>query len=323
MSKRRSFMVRHKQGEQQQQRAADGARAGRLRSMRALRILRWSLHSHISLFVVVLLSLCLVLGDALQSVGVMIAAALIWWKPEWRIADPVRKQTTQEASGDSLLCSLCADVCSAVLLCVCPSAVHFFVQHFGVVHDDSSDSSECGRADGRSAGGNRTRRCGGGAAKRARSHRCETTSTPDFTGEDDGDGLPVVLLCSCLLAPVCVCSLLFAVCCSLQLFTICTSGVCPSASRVCLCICTCVTMPPMCSPPPTRCALRSSTFIIRPFRWRDNTTTSNATTPSYRRSERRDTHRWIESRRKTSPVWESRKSNTTCAHTHESTTRSG
>lgn len=30
-----------------------------------------------------------VIGDALQSVGVMIAAALIWWKPEWRVADPI------------------------------------------------------------------------------------------------------------------------------------------------------------------------------------------------------------------------------------------
>ena len=30
-----------------------------------------------------------VLGDALQSVGVMIAAALIWYKREWAIADPI------------------------------------------------------------------------------------------------------------------------------------------------------------------------------------------------------------------------------------------
>eukprot|EP00808_Paulinella_micropora_P003506 g67138.t1 len=30
-----------------------------------------------------------VLGDAVQSVGVMIAAALIWYRPEWRIADPL------------------------------------------------------------------------------------------------------------------------------------------------------------------------------------------------------------------------------------------
>ena len=30
-----------------------------------------------------------VLGDMLQSVGVMIAAALIWWKPTWRFLDPV------------------------------------------------------------------------------------------------------------------------------------------------------------------------------------------------------------------------------------------
>lgn len=30
-----------------------------------------------------------VLGDALQSVGVMIAAGLIWYNPEWKIADPV------------------------------------------------------------------------------------------------------------------------------------------------------------------------------------------------------------------------------------------
>jgi len=30
-----------------------------------------------------------VIGDALQSVGVMIAAAFIWYEPEWRIADPV------------------------------------------------------------------------------------------------------------------------------------------------------------------------------------------------------------------------------------------
>mmetsp|Transcript_7084 Transcript_7084/g.26056 ORF Transcript_7084/g.26056 Transcript_7084/m.26056 type:complete len:456 (+) Transcript_7084:40-1407(+) len=30
-----------------------------------------------------------VLGDILQSVGVCIAGALIWWKPEWRVADPI------------------------------------------------------------------------------------------------------------------------------------------------------------------------------------------------------------------------------------------
>jgi zinc transporter 2 len=30
-----------------------------------------------------------VLGDALQSVGVMIAAGLIWYDPSWRIADPI------------------------------------------------------------------------------------------------------------------------------------------------------------------------------------------------------------------------------------------
>jgi len=30
-----------------------------------------------------------VVGDALQSVGVMIAAGLIWYNPEWRIADPI------------------------------------------------------------------------------------------------------------------------------------------------------------------------------------------------------------------------------------------
>jgi zinc transporter 2 len=30
-----------------------------------------------------------VLGDAAQSVGVMIAAALIWYEPAWRIADPI------------------------------------------------------------------------------------------------------------------------------------------------------------------------------------------------------------------------------------------
>jgi len=30
-----------------------------------------------------------VLGDALQSVGVMIAASLIWYNPEWKIADPL------------------------------------------------------------------------------------------------------------------------------------------------------------------------------------------------------------------------------------------
>eukprot|EP00951_Prasinocladus_malaysianus_P012565 scaffold93738_cov42-Prasinocladus_malaysianus.AAC.2 len=29
------------------------------------------------------------IGDLLQNIGVMIAAALIWWKPEWRIADPI------------------------------------------------------------------------------------------------------------------------------------------------------------------------------------------------------------------------------------------
>ncbi len=30
-----------------------------------------------------------VLGDGIQSVGVMIAAGLIWYKPEWKIADPI------------------------------------------------------------------------------------------------------------------------------------------------------------------------------------------------------------------------------------------
>eukprot|EP01068_Selenidium_serpulae_P007999 Selendium_serpulae@DN4864_c0_g1_i2.p1 len=29
------------------------------------------------------------LGDLIQNIGVMIAAALIWWKPEWAIADPI------------------------------------------------------------------------------------------------------------------------------------------------------------------------------------------------------------------------------------------
>jgi hypothetical protein len=29
------------------------------------------------------------LGDLIQSIGVMIAAALIWYNPEWRIADPI------------------------------------------------------------------------------------------------------------------------------------------------------------------------------------------------------------------------------------------
>ena len=35
-----------------------------------------------------------VLGDAIQSFGVMIAAALIWYNPEWRIADPVGSART-------------------------------------------------------------------------------------------------------------------------------------------------------------------------------------------------------------------------------------
>lgn len=30
-----------------------------------------------------------VIGDAIQSVGVMLAAALIWYDPKWRIADPL------------------------------------------------------------------------------------------------------------------------------------------------------------------------------------------------------------------------------------------
>jgi zinc transporter 2 len=30
-----------------------------------------------------------VLGDLLQSVGVIIAGALVWWKPSWQIADPI------------------------------------------------------------------------------------------------------------------------------------------------------------------------------------------------------------------------------------------
>lgn len=30
-----------------------------------------------------------VLGDTVQSVGVAIAGALIWWRPSWRIADPI------------------------------------------------------------------------------------------------------------------------------------------------------------------------------------------------------------------------------------------
>mmetsp|Transcript_28614 Transcript_28614/g.80609 ORF Transcript_28614/g.80609 Transcript_28614/m.80609 type:complete len:370 (+) Transcript_28614:108-1217(+) len=29
------------------------------------------------------------IGDLLQNIGVMIAAGLIWWKPEWKIADPI------------------------------------------------------------------------------------------------------------------------------------------------------------------------------------------------------------------------------------------
>ena len=30
-----------------------------------------------------------VLGDTVQSVGVAIAGALIWWRPSWRVADPI------------------------------------------------------------------------------------------------------------------------------------------------------------------------------------------------------------------------------------------
>jgi len=30
-----------------------------------------------------------VLGDLLQSIGVIIASAVIWWKPEWSVADPI------------------------------------------------------------------------------------------------------------------------------------------------------------------------------------------------------------------------------------------
>jgi zinc transporter 2 len=30
-----------------------------------------------------------VLGDLLQSIGVMIASAIIWWKPEYKVADPI------------------------------------------------------------------------------------------------------------------------------------------------------------------------------------------------------------------------------------------
>ena len=29
------------------------------------------------------------LGDTVQSVGVAIAGALIWWRPSWRVADPI------------------------------------------------------------------------------------------------------------------------------------------------------------------------------------------------------------------------------------------
>nr|PUA83825.1 slc30a2 protein [Toxoplasma gondii TgCATBr9] len=29
------------------------------------------------------------LGDLLQNIGVMIASALIWWRPDWAIADPI------------------------------------------------------------------------------------------------------------------------------------------------------------------------------------------------------------------------------------------
>eukprot|EP00854_Cymbomonas_tetramitiformis_P012435 gene12435-14692_t len=30
-----------------------------------------------------------VIGDMVQSIGVCIAGALIWYKPEWRLADPI------------------------------------------------------------------------------------------------------------------------------------------------------------------------------------------------------------------------------------------
>lgn len=30
-----------------------------------------------------------VIGDLIQSVGVVLAAALVWWDPSWRIADPI------------------------------------------------------------------------------------------------------------------------------------------------------------------------------------------------------------------------------------------
>jgi zinc transporter 2 len=30
-----------------------------------------------------------VLGDLLQSIGVVIASALIWYQPSWRVADPI------------------------------------------------------------------------------------------------------------------------------------------------------------------------------------------------------------------------------------------
>ncbi len=30
-----------------------------------------------------------VIGDLIQSVGVLIASGLIWYRPQWRIADPI------------------------------------------------------------------------------------------------------------------------------------------------------------------------------------------------------------------------------------------
>lgn len=116
-----------------------------------------------------------VLGDAVQSVGVMIAAGLIWYNPAWSIADPVSSDIRMRAPTNALYLLTLAS-CSRSLVCLCATGVHIRVQLVSALHDDSIDQAEHGRPDGRCARGHRPGRSGsltetrGGRARYDRLH---------------------------------------------------------------------------------------------------------------------------------------------------------
>jgi hypothetical protein len=114
-----------------------------------------------------------VLGDAVQSVGVMIAAALIWYNPAWSIADPVSSSSDIRVRGptNAVYPAHPRFLFSRSLVCLCAIGVHIRVQSVSALHDDSADQAERGRADGRCAGGHRPGQSGSLTEKRGRRAR--------------------------------------------------------------------------------------------------------------------------------------------------------